>query len=45
MSKSLESNQTYEFYVEMYDDEDLIDKSDSVLVEIQSKNSILVNIS
>jgi hypothetical protein len=45
MDQSLQINQTYEFYVELYNGQDLIDKSDSVLVQIQLKNSIFVQIS
>jgi hypothetical protein len=45
MSGSLQINQIYEFYVELYDNEKLVDKSDVVLVEIQSEDSIVVEIS
>jgi hypothetical protein len=45
MSGSLKIKQTYEFYVELYDNQDLVDKSDAVLVEIQSMDSCFVEIS
>ena len=45
MSQSFKAGQTYEFYVELYDDQDLIDKSDAMLIEIQSADSPLVEIS
>ena len=45
MDRSLQINQTYEFYVELYEDKQLIEKSDVVLVEIQSKDSNPIEIS
>jgi hypothetical protein len=45
MNGSLQINQTYEFYVEMYNYQDLVDKSDAVLIQIQSKNALVVEIS
>jgi len=45
MSGSLKINQIYEFYVELYADQNLVDKSDAVLVEIQSMDSCFVEIS
>jgi hypothetical protein len=59
MGGSLQINQIYEFYVELYVNEKLVDKSDVelyvneklvdksdvVLVEIQSEDSIVVEIS
>jgi hypothetical protein len=45
MNGSLQINQTYEFYVEMYNRQGLVDKSDAVLIQIQSKNALIVEIS
>jgi hypothetical protein len=45
MNGSLQINTTYEFYVEMYNNQGLVDKSDTVLVEIQLENSFLIEIS
>ncbi len=45
MNGSLQINQTYEFYVEMYNYQGLVDKSDAVLIQIQSKNALVVEIS
>ncbi len=45
MSRALQINQTYEFYVEMYNDQGLVDKSDAVLVQIQSEDSFFIQIS
>ena len=45
MSRSLQVNQIYEFYVVMYDDEVLVDKSDPMLIQIQSQDSFIIEIS
>lgn len=45
MNRSLQINQTYEFYVEMYHNQELADKSDTVLVQIQSEHSLFIEIS
>jgi hypothetical protein len=45
MSQSLTVNQIYELYVELYDGKDLVDKSDVILIEVQSQNSPFIEIS
>ena len=45
MSQSLKVNQIYEFYVELYDGEGLVDRSDVILIEVQSQDSPFIEIS